>query len=778
MTSPIGVARPRPDGPPKVRGATRFAADRHVRGVLHARLVLSPRAHARIRSIDASEALALPGVVAVLTASDLPITAEGSDRLAAPLAASEVVFAGQPVALVVGRTPEAAADGVEAVLLDLEPLEAVVDAEAAMAPDASLARVDLAVEGDRTGSMDAQTHAGVGGGGDDSIEAEQLSENVTGRYRYRDGDLASGFEAAAAVKDGRFASQWIHQGYLEPQACTAWLDEDGSLVIETATQSLFGARNEVAKALGWPQRRVRAVATPLGGAFGGKWVVFDTLAAAAAVRLGRPVRLVATRSEDFAATNPGQPFETTLRIGADAAGRFTALEARVVADAGAFDEGTAESLAGVLIAGPYAWPAFDIRAYGVRTNRFGVGAYRAPSAPAMAFAIESLIDQLAAELDVDPIELRRRNLAAEGTPTVDGEAWVANGAAEVLDALEASPTWRARREAPEGEGVGVALGYWPGATNSAAAACRMSPDGSVQVMTGVADMSGVLGGFQAIVADALGMSPDLVQVQVLDSSSAPASPGSGGSTITYSAGRAIRAAAEETARRLLDAAALQLEIAADDLELVDGTVRPRGTPERAIEIAKVVRGNARAGRAPIEAHASVEEPGLGPSVAGHVLRVRVDRGTGTITIAEDHVVQDVGRVLNPALVLGQQHGAAAQGVGWATLEALVHDERGQLLSGTFVDYALPRAADMGRITATQVEVPAPDGPLGARGIGEAPVIAVAAATANAVAAATGVRFHELPMTRQRVWRALRAVPGAGDAVGDGPGDGSAVGAGA
>jgi CO/xanthine dehydrogenase Mo-binding subunit len=756
VTTPVGVARPRPDAPAKVRGATRYAADRHLRGLLHARLVLAPRAHARIIGMDASMARDTPGVVAVLAAGDLPIVAEGSDRLTEPLAVSEVVFAGQPVALVIARTPEAAADGAEQMLVELEQLPAAVDPEAAMAVAAPLARIDLVEEGDRSGSMDAQTHAGVGGGGDDSIDAEELSPNVTGRFRYREGDVTAGLAGASVVREGRFETQWIHQGYLEPQACTAWIDDDGSLVVETATQSLFGARNEVAKALGWPQRRVRAVALPLGGAFGGKWPLLDTLVAAAAVKLRRPVRLVVTRSEDFAATNPGQPFTTTLKIGAAADGRFTALEATVVADAGAFEEGSAESLAGVLLAGPYAWPAFDIKAYGVRTNRFGVGAYRAPSAPAMAFAVESLVDELASELGLDPIDLRRRNLAPEGSPTVDGEAWAMHGAAEVLDALESSDAWQSRGRHGQDEGVGVALGYWPGATNPAAAACRMSPDGSVQVMTGVADMSGVAGGFQVLVAEVLGIPPELVDIQALDSSAAPASPGSGGSTVTYSAGRAIRRAAEATANRLLEAAALQLEISVEDLELVDGTVRPRGTPERALPIAKVIRGNARAGRAPIEGHAMADEPSLAPSVSGHVVRVRVDRATGAVMVVEDHVVQDVGRVLNPALVVGQQHGAAAQVVGWATLEALVHDDGGQLLSGTFADYALPRADDVGKLGTTQVEVPAPDGPLGAKGIGESPVIAGAAAVANAVAAATGFRLRELPMTRQRVWRAMTA----------------------
>jgi CO/xanthine dehydrogenase Mo-binding subunit len=762
----IGAPRPRPDTPAKARGATRYAADRPIRGLLHARLVPAQRAHARIVSIDRTAALAVPGVVAVLIAEDLPLKGEGSDRLSRPLAGSEVVFAGEPVALVVARTPEAAADGAELVAIRLEALPSVMEPEGAMDPASPLARVQLAEEGDRTGSMDAQTHAGVGGASDDSIDAELLSENVSGRYRYRGGDELAALERSVVTRGGTFTTEWVHQGYIEPQICTAWLDADESLVIETSTQSLFGARSEVAKALGIPQRRVRAVATPLGGGFGGKWPLFDTLAAAAAMRLRKPVRLAVTRSEDFAAANPGQAIGMTVRVSADAEGRFTRLGARIVADAGAYEEGSGESLAGVLIAGPYAWPSFDVKAYGVRTNRFGVGAYRAPTAPQTCFALETIVDEIAEALRMDPIELRRRNLVAPGGVMVDGETWTAHGAVEVLDALEASPVWRDRAqrggeaEAGPAQGVGVALAYWPGATNAAAAACRMSPDGSVQVMTGVADMSGVAGGFQAIVADALGISADLVQIVTLDSDAAPSSPGSGGSTITYSAGRAIRRAAEEVGQRLLEAAALQLEIAVEDLELFEGAVRPRGTPGKAIPLAKLVRAHARAGREPIEGQGRTESPSLAPSVSGHVARVAVDEETGAVRVLADHVGQDVGRVLNAALVEGQQHGATAQGIGWATLERLVHDGNGQLLSGTFLDYALPRAEDVGTLHATSVEVPAPDGPLGAKGIGEAPVIAGAAAIANAVAAATGLRLRELPMTRPRVWRALqdRATP--------------------
>jgi CO/xanthine dehydrogenase Mo-binding subunit len=751
----IGVSRPRPDGPPKVRGAIRYGADRAIPGWLHARLVLATPAHARIASIDKAAALAVPGVVAVLVAADLPIKPGDPDRMAIPLAADEVVFAGQPVAMVVAKTATAAADGAELVVARYDLLPAVVDAVAAMDPDAPLARH---IEAEATGagpSMDAQTHAAVGGAGDASIDDEALSTNVKGRHRYRAGDVRSALDGAAVVAGGRFTTSWVHQGYLEPSVSTARLDDDGTLVIETATQSIFGVRNDLARVLGLPHHRIRVVGTPLGGAFGGKWSLFESLVAAATLILRRPVRLVLDRGTDLRITNPGQGFDLDVRIGADAEGRFVGLEARIVADSGAFEDTAFEGLAGVLIAGPYAWPAFDIRAYGVRTNRFGVGPYRAPTAPPMCFALETLVDELAAELGLDPLDVRVRNAAVAGSPMVDGEPWAAMGLQEVIAGLRATPLWQARAaDEPGTEGTGVAVAYWPGSTDPASAVCRVSPDGSVQVVTGVVDMSGVAGGFQAIAAGVLGVDPAAVESVFVDTGSAPPSPGSGGSTITYSAGRAIRAAAEDARTRLLEAAALQLEIDPADLELVDGTIRPKGTPERAIPIAKVVRANARAGRAPIEGHANTEQLSLAPSVAGHVARVRVDRETGEVAVLADHVVQDVGRALNPALVTDQQHGGAAQGIGWALRERLVHDAAGQLSSGTFMDYALPRIQDVGALTTTIVEVPAPDGPFGAKGIGEAPVIAGAAAIGNAIAAATGVRLRTLPMTPPVVRRAL------------------------
>ncbi|MEO8469025.1 MAG: molybdopterin cofactor-binding domain-containing protein [Chloroflexota bacterium] len=751
----VGVARPRTDSSVKVTGAMRYVADRpRLRG-LHARLVLATHAHARIVSIDTEEARRSEGVVAVFLASDLGLK-PGSDRLAIPLAKDEVVFAGQPLAVVIAETEAQAADAAELVTIDLEPLPVVLDLSAAMEVDAVLVRPDLLEDDVGQTAMDAQTHAAVGGAGDVSIDQERWSANVVGRTRYRSGDVESAFRDAAATVRREFKTAWVHQGYIETQGCTAWVDDDGTLVVESSTQGTFALRKDLGRVLGLPTNRIRVVPAPLGGAFGGKWAILEPIVAASALRLGRPVRLILERRHDFLASNPSQAFELDVEVAAGADGTFTALRVRILADGGAFADFSADALAGVLVAGPYRWPNVEISAYGVLTHRVGTGPYRGPSGPPTAFAIESVVDEVAGVLDIDPVALRRRNGSRPGDPMVDDEAWAPHALDEVLDVVETRPRWQGRNTLPEGEGIGLSVGYWPGSKDPAAALCRMSPDGSVQIVTGVVDMSGTNGAFQAIAAEVLGMSPDAIEIITVDTGSAPPSPGSGGSTVTYSAGRAVRLAAEDARRQLLAAASAELEISVDDLEIVDGVVRPRGTPDRGLPVARLIRANDRASRAPIEGHATSAHTSLAPSIAAFLAHVSVDPASGETRVLGFEAIQDVGRALNPALIAGQQYGGAAQAIGWALCEALIHDSNGQLISATFLDYAIPRAQQVPVIDASYVELPAPDGPFGAKGIGEAAVVGGAAAIANAVAAATGLRVTELPMTPQRIWRALRA----------------------
>lgn len=753
----IGFPRPRPDSNEKVRGTTRFAADVPVHGLLHARIVPSLYAHARILGIDASEALALPGVVAVLTAADLPIVGADNMRMFEPLARDEALFAGQPVALVVAETEAAAADGVALVSVEVERLSVVDDLVAAMQPDSPLARlVPMRTDADAEGGTAKAAHAAVGGAGVE-LDHEHLSANVFNRQRYVEGDPRATLAADdVRTVSGTFRTNWVYQAYIEPHAATAWTEPDGTLTLVTATQGIFYVRKQLARIFGRPISKIRVQAAPLGGSFGSKILVVDPLVAGAALVLGRPVRLVLNRREDIAATNPAPASLVELTIGARADGTLAGLDARLSFDAGAYTEWSIEGIAAILIAGPYRWPAFDVRAYGVQTNRFGTGSYRGPGGPQAAFAIESLIDELAAKLGLDPIEFRLANLAEEADRMVDGEAWPRLGHRAVLEAVAGHPLWRGRDRLPPGEGVAVALGVWPGGKEPAAALCRLNADGTLSVVTGVVDMSGTTSAFALIAAETFGVAVGSVDVVSLDTNGAPQSPLSGGSVVTYSAGRAVHEAAVDARRQLLTYAALEMEIDPSDLEIVDGVVRPAGSPDRGRTVAELaeVLHDFGSGYPPIEGHASTVQKSLAPSTSAHLAHVRVDRQTGDVRLLGYAVAQDVGRALNPALVEGQMRGGAAQGIGWALYEELLHDGEGQLVSGSFLDYAVPRAGHIPDIDTLIVEVPAPDGPFGAKGIGEAPVIPAGAAIGSAIVAAGGPRLRTLPMTAARVWAAL------------------------
>ena len=749
----VGVSTPRRDSEPKVRGATRFAGDLPVPGLLHARLVVAHECHGRIVAIRTEAAAALAGVVAVMTAADLPIVATGRGRQYEPLAREEIVYVGQPIAIVVAETEALAADGAELVEVELEPLRPVVDLEAAARPGSPRARVHERAAGEGSDIGDAHASVSAGGVGED----EELSENVLDTARLEQGDVDAALAASHVVVRGRFTTPWVYQGYIEPQTATAWLEPDGELVVTTSTQAPFATRDGVAELFGVPVERVRVRSAPIGGAFGGKMMIVEPLVVSAVLALRRPVRLAMTRIEDLGATNPAGAELLELELGADADGRFTGIRSRVLVDRGTTADFGLESIAALLASGPYRWGAHHLTALGVATNRVTFGAYRAPAAPPAAFAVESLIDELAGRLSIDPLELRLRNVAGEGDPNPAGRPFPVFGARECLERVRDHPLWVRRGELPDGEGVGLALGWWPGGYEPAAALCRLDSDGRLTIITGAADMTGVETVFATIAADAFGLDPSRVRVVHADTSSSPYAPTSGGSKITYTVGRAVERAAIEARERLVEIAADELEIAPEDLEIVDGAVQPRGAPAQALSIEELAPKILSFGspHPPVEGHGRVAQPQQAPQAAAHLSHVRVDPDTGAVTVLGHVIAQDVGRALNPALVEGQMRGGATQGLGWALLEEMAYDEHGQLVSGSFVDYALPTAAFTPVIDTEIVEVPAPEGPFGAKGVGEAPVIGVPGAVANAIAAATrGVRLRRLPMTPERVWRAI------------------------
>jgi CO/xanthine dehydrogenase Mo-binding subunit len=752
----LGRSLPRLDGLPKVTGLCRYTGDLVRPGMLHARLVLSPHAHARLLHVDAREALALPGVVAVLTARDLPLAhPDAAERTGAPLARDRVRFAGQPVAVVVAETAALAADACARVRVEYEPLAAVTDPAVAMGPGAPA----VAAAGAEGPDVSLAAH---GAGRSGRRAGRRSSPNVASTARYVRGHIRRGLDEAEVVVHGYTVSRAVYQGYLEPQAAVAEADALGRVTVWTSTQALFQVRTEVARALGLAESQVRVVAMPVGGGFGGKYGLLEPLTAAVAVRLRRPVALVLTRLEDFLATNPAPGASIELTLGARRDGRLTALRARVIFDTGAYPAAPL-TLACLLLGASYRIPHLDIQGWEVLTHKPGAGAYRAPGAVQATVAIESAMDDLARRLAVDPLALRLRNAVDAGDPMVDGTPWPRIGLRTCLERLaEVRRRWGARPR-PCGRvrrGVGLAVGGWLGGVEPASALCRLEGDGRLSVVVGTVDLSGTNTVLAQIVAEVFGVPVDHVSVINADSDSAPWVGSTGGSKITYTVGAAVKAAAEDARRQILAVAAAELEAAVDDLELVGDRVRVRGVPGRALSLARIAELSTawEARHPPVLGRGTSALTAPAPAFAVHLSEVDVDLETGQVAPRRHLVVQDVGRALNPAAIAGQIAGGVAQGVGWALQERLVWDLDGHLRTASFLEYALPGVTQVPSVEAVLVEVPSEHGPFGARGVGETPVVAAAAAILNAVTDATGQRVAELPVSPEALWAASRTSP--------------------
>lgn len=744
--------RPITDADEKITGVARYPIDVDLPQMVHARPVLSPFASAVIRGIDTATAAAAPGVVAVLTAADLPTAGlPARDRNSAILATDRVVWQGQPVAVVVADNPLQAAEAAALVAVDYEQVPVVIDLEEAATPRSQLVWPEGIEKG--TGAS-ADVHAGGAAAGG---SADAVGGNVVEAKTFARGDIAAGFAEADEIVSMRFRTASVHQGYLEPHTVVAAFDAfDGSLTVYSSTQGLFSTRNSVARLLGLPQERVRVVPMKVGGGFGARYGIFEPLAGATAIAVGRPVKLAVSRTEDFVSTTPAPAMILEVRAGGTGDGRLTALEARILADSGAFASGTI-GIVGTLLGSVYRCPNLSIHAAEVLTNTSMAGAYRAPGAPQAAFALESTIDELSRALGIDPIVFRLGIAAETGDEMADGTPWPNIGLRSCLEAAAAHPMWAERASLPEGHGIGVAAGGWPGGTAPAAAVCRADSDGIFYLHVGTVDITGTNTALQLIAAEVIGIDPDHVRVVNGDSATAPQSGPSGGSMVTYTVGRAVQEAAEGARQQILAIAAELLEAALDDLEITEGVVRVKGSPGAEVPVKRIAaQGSRFAGRfPPITAHGRSAITTQSPGFTVQLVEVAVDAATGQYRVVRHVVFQDVGRALNPPLVAGQIHGGAAQGLGWALQEQLVYDDQGTLTTGSFSGYLLPDATQIPDIEPVLIENPSPIGPLGARGVGEPPIIAAPAAVANAVRAAVGARVTELPITSERVWAQLK-----------------------
>ncbi len=761
----VGKSTRRQDALDKITGRTRYAGDLPVVGLLHARLVLSPYAHARILSIDTASALEVPGVVAVYTAQTLNMAhAKSTSRSQAPLAQEEVYWCGHPVAIVLAETEAAAQDGVAAVDIDYEPLPVIIDPIAALSVDAPLARSRS--ENEVSEIAGGGAHAAVASGEVEEEQEEELSKNVSDKTHLKAGDIEAGLREADVIVEHTYKTSSVHQSYMEPQSITVVPSPSGhQLTVWPSAQGMFGVREDISEALDLPDAQIRVESVPIGGAFGGKFGLIEPLAAAAAHAIRKPVRLVYTRQEDLLAGNPAPQSVITVKLGAKKDGTLVALQARAIFDTGAYS-GASAGLGAFILASTYLCPNVDIRAYEVLTNKVSVGAYRAPNAPQATFALESTVAELCQALAVDAIEFRKKNALKAGDPSIDHRrgGWPRIGLLECLDAAQKHPLWAnkdAQKVPPENlqgwkVGIGLAAGGWPGGTEPTAAACRMEKDGTFTVVVGSVDLTGSDTSLALIAADVLGTSSNDVRVGHDSTDTMPYSGGTGGSKTTYAMGAAVLNAARDTRKQILDIASEMLEASPEDLELADGKVSVKGAPSKSVELKKIAAASMRyAGRfEPIYGRGRAANKVSSPMYAVHIAKVAVDPETGEVRVLAYVAAQDVGFAINPAEVEGQIHGGVTQGIGWALFEGLVHDEEGQLLTSTLMDYALPLSKDVPTITPLLVQVPSDLGPFGAKGVGEPPVVPVGATIANAIYDAVGIRATQLPITPERLFSAL------------------------
>ena len=725
---------PRVDAYDKVTGRATYASDVYLPGMLACKLLPSTRNHARIVRLDTSKAEAHPGVRCVITGTDFPDIRFGSgalrDRYVMPRGV--VNFVGEPIAAVAADDEAAAQEAIELIEVEYEDLPTVVNPLSAMGSSAATVHPEL------------EEYEGYG---------FTLGHNVSTLLDADRGDVEQAFKDADVVVEDVYRSQGINQGFLEPMACVADVEPNGRLVIYASTQGPYQIRAALAGVLEMPVSRIRVVAMELGGGFGAKLrLAFEAFAALLAMKTGRPVKLVNTREEVFTMNGPRLPVTNYIRSGVMRDGTITAREAYTIFDVGAYLGAGPNSGIGHGI-GAYRVPNFRLRSYGVYTNKIYVGSYRASGVADMTFAVESHMDRIAHEIGMDPYDLRVKNALREGDVSVSGAVVPTNGLMETLEAIKEKIDWP--RDLEDGHGVGLALCEWRSGSGPSTASINVNDDGTVSLLTGSVDISGSDTSLAAIAAEALGIPMEKVVVAKRDTDLAPYTGQSGGSRIVYSQGTAVQRAAEDTVRKLTALAAERLGLPEDALGCEDGRIYVMDNEPQGLTFAQLAAASVTSRGGPIIGTAALSSMPYTPVFAAQAAEVKVDRATGQVKVLRYIQAQDVGTAINPMAVEGQLDGGVVQGIGRALTEDQQFDpETGAVRNPSFASYLMPLAIDLPELENVLINVPAPDGPFGARAVAEPPGFGPPAAIANAVYDAVGVRVKELPLSGERVLAAL------------------------
>ena len=745
----IGTRPLRHDALDKVTGAAKYGSDINMPSLLHGKILRSPHAHARIKSIDTSKAEALEGVLAVATSHDLPIiqqgpidyaNVQGNIRMIARnvLAHEKALYKGHAIAAVAATDANIAQDAIALIDVDYEVLPAVLSIDDALKPDAPLLHED----------MTTWFRLDRGSRGEDTGE----SSNIAGHIQHKLGDIEAGFNQADVIVEREYETQTVHQGYIEPHVSTAYWSADGRVTVWTSTQGAFQIRSQTAAILGLPEGTVKVIPMEIGGGFGAKSVTYlDPVAAILSKKTGKPVKILMDRKEVFEGSGPTSATKMKAKLGATKDGKLTAGQLYLAYEAGAFPGSPVGggTLSGL---GPYNIENILIDGYDVVCNKQKVQAYRAPGQPQAAFAVECAIDELAEKLGIEPMALRLKNAVKEGDRMATGVPHAVFGCKELEESMVNHPHFSAPLGGPN-RGRGIAVGFrWQGGQTSSAT-INVNTNGSLNLITGSVDIGGTRTAVAMQAAETLGLAVEDIFPTVGDTDAVGYTANTGGSRTAFDTGLAAIAAAEEVKKQMASRAALIWEVQDEDVYFESGTFICSKNPADRLTFQEIAGRQMRTG-GPITCSASANSTGVGAIFAGNIIDVEVDPDTGKVDILRCTAFIDAGRSVHPSFVEGQMQGGTVQGIGWALNEEYFYTDDGAMANSSFLDYRMPTTLDVPMIDTEVIEIPNPKHPYGLRGVGEAPIIPPLAAMANAVYKATGVRMYKLPLSPSTILDAL------------------------
>ena len=755
----VGSRPIRHDGNDKVTGRARYSADITLPRLLHGKILRSPYAHAKINSIDASKALALDGVLAVVTSADFAqpsgkLTDLGEGAMANPkwisnncMAAEKALYKGHAVAAVAATSLQLAEEALALINVDYEVLPAVVDLEAAMKERAPILHERLA----------NSTNANIRPGGLRDDDDKEKVTNISNHFVFDLGDPEDGFKKADIIVEREFRTATVHQGYIEPHAATAMWGEDGKLTVWGSSQGHFQIRDLTSLVLGIPVSQIKVVPMEIGGGFGGKTVIYlEPVAAALSKKARRPVKVSMSRAEVFEATGPTSGSYIRAKIGADKDGMITAADVTMIYEAGGFP-GSPIVQACQCVLTPYNITDGRIEGYDVVVNKPKAAAYRAPGVPAAAFAVESVVDEIAEKLGMDPLEFRVKNGTQEGSRRIPGPVLQRVGYMETLAAAMDTDHYKSKLEGPN-RGRGVAAGFWFNGTGPACATASVNADGTVSLVEGSPDIGGGRASMAMQVAEVLGIPAEDVYPSIGDTDSVGYTSLTAGSGATFKSGWASYEAAVDIKEQLLQRAARIWDVDLENVEMINGEISHTSDPELKLNFKQLAARLVGTG-GPVVGRGNVNPAGVGNAFAVHIVDVEVDPDTGKVEVLRYTALQDVGKAIHPSYVEGQLQGGVAQGIGWALNEEYVYNDSGEMANSSFLDYRMPTSLDLPMIDTVIVEVPNPGHPFGVRGVGEVCIVPPLGALANAIHDAAGVRMDVLPMSPGNVLEALWAKQG-------------------